>query len=581
MQIVKTLTISLLIFFAFQCLAADRIDLVIDVQPKNLSEPIKQALDLYQHQAYVLSSNSHMNTAFQAGYQQIQQALKVQGYFQARVRGSIHHDETKHVWHIHYKVTTGRPLLIKNISIMAVGEGQHNAAIQNVIVNSLLKIGQTLNLNQYDQVKSTLQTTAIANGYFDANYVQHQIQIKVKSYSAAIDLKLNTGKQYHYGTIRFDQSTFSNEFLNRFLNFKSGQAYSQEQVDQLQSNLASSGYFDSIAIIPAPAKTTYTVPITIKLIPKPAQEYQIGAGYGTDTGVRGLLGWKLRYIGKTGDYITAQIQAARNYTNVTSSFVIPGANPVTDYSSINVGRSETTITAYTATDIIAGLDHFVQHGPWSTELGITQHFIQATEPANPIEPAQRYLLPEATLGYTQLVTKGYFKQGYWWSAQAQGGSRSLLSSTSFAQGTLRTLGSINLDSNDRIFVKAVVGATAVQDISNLSPIFRFYAGGVDTVRGYAYKSLGPEDSNGNLIGGRYIAAAQFTVERRVWNNWSGLVFYDMGNAFNTLQSINLQKGAGLGTSWRSPVGTINLYVAHPIQPVQGSWRFDIGIETLL
>ena len=33
---------------------------------------------------------------------------------------------------------------------------------------------------------------------------------------------------------------------------------------------------------------------------------------------------------------------------------------------------------------------------------------------------------------------------------------------------------------------------------------RFFTGGAQTVRGYAYQSLGPVDADGKVVGGRYL-----------------------------------------------------------------------------
>jgi translocation and assembly module TamA len=471
--------------------------------------------------------------------------------------------------------------VISRLKIEVTGPGQDNIAIRNLLKSPALKLGQALTMQQYNRFKTTLQNTAISQGYFDAHYLEHEVRIKLSSQQAQVILKLNTGKQYHFSHIYFKQSTFSEQFLQRFAPFKSGDAYQQELVNELQSNLASSGYFNSIAIVPVPNKNDYSVPIHVNLSPRPKQQYQLGAGFGTDTGIRALIGWKLRYMGTEGQYLSAQIQAARNYSNAILSYVIPGANPLTDYSSFDLGRTYSDIAPYTATDTAFGFSHVVLHGPWQTSLGLTQHFIQATEPANTTESAQKYLVANAGLNYTKLKQIGYYKQGYAWDIQTQGASQSILSHSSFLQGVLRLYSSISLNQNDRFFIKLSGGAIAVNNLSNLSPLFRFYAGGVDSVRGYSYKSLGPTDSNGNLIGGRYLTTANFNFERRIWHNWSGLVFYDVGNAFNSLHNMDLQKGAGIGASWHSAVGTINFYIAHPVQPVQGPWRFDIGIETLL
>ena len=106
------------------------------------------------------------------------------------------------------------------------------------------------------------------------------------------------------------------------------------------------------------------------------------------------------------------------------------------------------------------------------------------------------------------------------------------------------------------------------------PFFKnFYAGGVDSVRGFEQSSLGPKDTNGDYIGGN----------RRIVGNLELLfpmpgvkgdksvrlsTFVDFGNVFAANEKIRLgdfRSSFGVAVSWFSPVGPLKFSLAKPIK----------------
>ena len=88
-----------------------------------------------------------------------------------------------------------------------------------------------------------------------------------------------------------------------------------------------------------------------------------------------------------------------------------------------------------------------------------------------------------------------------------------------------------------------------------------------TIRGYDYKSIGP---------GKYMRIISAEVQHRVYKDWYAAVFVDMGNVGNSNRTA-LLKSFGVGTVYKSPVGDIELSVAHPWKLSQGSWHIQVGI----
>jgi translocation and assembly module TamA len=114
-------------------------------------------------------------------------------------------------------------------------------------------------------------------------------------------------------------------------------------------------------------------------------------------------------------------------------------------------------------------------------------------------------------------------------------------------------------------------------LAELPASLRFFSGGDRSVRGYSYKSLGPADSSGDVVGGRNLLEGSIELQRALFTNWGVSLFYDAGNAFNDLGKIRLHQGAGFGIHYYTLVGAINLYVARQINEEDPAIRFHLTI----
>jgi outer membrane protein insertion porin family len=107
------------------------------------------------------------------------------------------------------------------------------------------------------------------------------------------------------------------------------------------------------------------------------------------------------------------------------------------------------------------------------------------------------------------------------------------------------------------------------------PLFRrFFPGGINSVRGYRDRQVGPKDVNGQEYGGSKELIANFEMLFPISTSIGlrGLLFYDAGNAFDdqeTIQIGNLRQAIGFGVRWRSPIAPIRIEIGYPLDKEQG------------
>ena len=115
---------------------------------------------------------------------------------------------------------------------------------------------------------------------------------------------------------------------------------------------------------------------------------------------------------------------------------------------------------------------------------------------------------------------------------------------------------------------------------------KFYLGGINSIRGFKYNTIGVIDpATGQIEGGDQMV--QFNLEYIFplfpSVGFKGVVFFDTGNVYNKADSIdagNFKKTVGLGVRWYSPMGPLRLEWGWNLDPKPGedsnNWEFSIG-----
>ncbi|MGL6110796.1 MAG: BamA/TamA family outer membrane protein, partial [Rubrivivax sp.] len=107
----------------------------------------------------------------------------------------------------------------------------------------------------------------------------------------------------------------------------------------------------------------------------------------------------------------------------------------------------------------------------------------------------------------------------------------------------------------------------------------FRAGGDDSVRGYAYRTLGPE-INGATFSGSTLFTASLQLTRPIFADQPSFLwalFVDAGNASDGWNNMRPVFGYGVGFHWRSPVGPLRLDLAYGQEVQKVRLHFSVGV----
>lgn len=512
-------------------------------------ENVQKRLVSAQHDLGTPLTVSKIQILHQAASAEIKKALEPYGFFRAEIHGTLQHAGNQ--WFAKYAITPGPPLRITHLSVTIIGPGKDDPEFIRYLRKFPLQVGQPLHTKKYQAVKQALFNIAQLEGYLNANFTTHSIAIDLKNYTADITLQFATGPRFYFGALHFSSTPYDAKFLQRYVSFKKGAPYSSKEIAALQNNLGNTIYFQQVAIHADQANAAnYYVPINIALTPRPSQQYSLGAGYGTDTGVRGSLGWEWRRITSGGDYMQAVVQASQIQNNFQARYVIPGSNPVTEHYSLLAGVNNNQPGYGRYRTYKFGGDYVSNIDDWQRIISLTYQHERFNVFTNQPTTLTEYIVPQMSFEKVKADNRINTNQGYRIHVNTAAGT-SINVSSHFVQGELQAKFITTLDKKNRFIFRSDLGYTAVRDI-NLFPLsLRFFAGGAQSVRGYTYQSLGP---------GRYLVVGSAEYQYEFCHNWGSAIFFDAGNAFNN-SAWKLHKSAGLGIVWHSPMGPFELSIA--------------------
>lgn len=506
---------------------------------------------------------------------EIRAAGQALGYYALAYEAKLTHGET--CWSLELVLTPNQAVKVSELQIRVIGEGQKDKIFNSVLNNPGIKIGNRLNHDKYEKIKSALTTQAATHGYFDGRFVVNTAEVDTAARTAVINIVYDTGPRYRIGAISLKHNILSRDYLNKFITINEGDAYDAEKLLEIKNQLNASGYFAAVAVSPnLQSLDSNRVPIEVILEERKRRAYSVGIGQGTDTGPRVLLGYEDRYINQRGHNFAAYINASEVKSDSRLVYTIPMDKPGKEFWKIYSGYEyEQTDTTSSGKWTYGTSYSLLRDNDWLQTFALNYED-EDSEFGDGQEVHTYLIIPSLTVSRTKTDGSPYPARG--WSAlgRLSGSPSSLGSDFSFTQFYLRGK-FIHSFSRYRALIRGELGTTETQKFAQLPASIRYFAGGDHSVRGYAYESLGPQNLSGEVIGGKHLVTTSIEIDHRLRDsNWVAAVFLDMGNAVDDFEHIDWQRGVGIGGRWISPIGPIRLDVARALD-AHGGWRVHISM----
>ncbi len=504
---------------------------------------------------------------------EVYQALRALGYYNPAVKKSLAFDSK--CWRADFTIDRGPQAIVSNVDITLNGDARDDPEFQKLRNSLLTASGKPLRHDQYEKMKSRLETLAMERGYLDAVFSEKELLIDKANNKAQVKLVFNTGKRKVFGAVTVEQNILNPDLVDRFITIKSGDFYSSEQLAKTHTALSKSGYFGRIEILPDTANSREDqIPVSIKLYPGKRHYYSFGIGYDTDKGPLFNAAYINRLVNRRGHFIDANIDITPVLSTADAEYNVPLGDPSSDFFSVGAGFKREDVSVYRskAAKLSARLKHTLNNG-WKQTLFVDSVYEDFTIGST---SNQVYLLVpggswlRSVADSTMRPTRGYRLE-----LNLVGSYKNPISEVSFAQGSVAAVWMHPFPWRGRFIARAEQGATLVDQFDKLPTSYRFFAGGMNSVRGYDYRRLGPKDNSGNVIGGKLLSVVSAEYEHYLFDDWGVAAFIDSGNAYNP-GSIRLKTGVGVGVRWYSPIGPIRLDFALPLSESDSSFQIHFA-----
>lgn len=327
-----------------------------------------------------------------------------------------------------------------------------------------------------------------------------------------------------------------------------------------------------------------SVPTYIVLNANKKKEAQIGLGYETEQGFRVVGKLQNNLVNRHGHQAGINVEVSKSNQLVELTGSSPYKHPLNDklsgslsYEHKNVDDVNSTFESET---IRIGLArHIKRDNDWSRTFSLRYRYDELSRDAVFSDPL---LLPPPFNKYSSNFSQeallfGYALNritvdnrinpttGYSQYYSLEVGSNNLLTDTNMMILRAGTAGiySFGQDNKHQLLGKLDLGYIYSDNFNKVPYKLRFFAGGDQSIRGYATDSQGPHfQKDGFLIGGDALAVGSLEYNYEFYPQFRGAIFTDFGNAYDLNGEKNsIKVGICAGIRWASPIGIVRLDVA--------------------
>lgn len=511
---------------------------------------------------------------FKRAEEDLQPALRAFGYYRAQIRKTLAID--KECWQARFSIDPGKRVTIRDRRLTVRGEIDNDPKFQALLSTMPLAVGEPLHHGEYEQIKTRLRDFALERGYFDFEITRKELRVYPDASVADIRIEARSGPRYRYGELKLGEHGLDETFVRRLASIKEGEPYDARSLTALNREFSDSGYFRRVEVrARREARKDGKVPVDVLLEPAPRHAWRAGLGFATDTGPRVSLRYENRRLNTWGHRLESELRLSPVESGLTADYLMPGADPQHESFSIGVGLlHEDTDSATSDSARLIGRQTL------KTEYGTQTRFIELLRDRSDVggERIDSTLLMPG-LGFDRVKADDILRarHGYRFNVELRGAYEGLVSDASFLQLRIGAKGIHRFGDAGRLTGRVDGGVTLGDSATDLPASLRFFAGGDNGVRGYAFESLGPLDSNGDVTGGHHLLVGSIEYEHPVFgDDWWVAAFADAGNAFDS-DRIRLKGGYGVGVRWYSPVGRLRLDLAFPDDTKDDEWRLHFGL----
>ena len=600
-----------------------RYDVVVDA-PGNLKSLVESNLSLIRWRdadgRRGRIDADQLRRLFNQGKDEIQRLIATEGYYAPTV--DAHLEQNGDRWTARYRIQPNAVTTVATVDLQFVGPITQAPAQQPPDLQALrdgwtLSTGDVFRQSEWETNKRRLLQQLLIRTYPFATLTRTEAQVDVRTSKAKLIVVVASGPAVRFGPLQITGlKRYPPETIRNLDTIDLGELYSQQQLFDFQQKLGNSGFFSRVEVsidavadpgsdprspfvppklndgvkegetAPATAATSdapatplpreVTLPLRVLVEENRAKQLSVGVGLSSTSGPRASLGYNVIDFLGGAKQLRTTFSIDRLKQTLGADLLFPTTATGSTYSILSNVKREDVQGEVTRG---AGISGKRAWGPQTTERFSSIDYLYEQKDVSGVPQTSTQTLGVnygVTLRRTDnllIPTTGYLATG-----QVGAGIR-LTNGLPFTRAYGKAIRYRPLGENNTLIVRGEFGAVAGKDTVSLPSTLLFRAGGDGSVRGYGYQSLGVQQVNA-IVGGRYVATGAVEVDHWLaprYPQWGVAGFVDAGNAGNRFSDLKPVVGYGVGARWRSPVGVLDLDVAHGIDNGSTRIHFSLGV----
>ncbi len=498
------------------------------------------------------------------------------GYIEAKVGGPEVALSKDRKWAtVTFTIVEGRQFRVRKVEL----RGNRRLASEELLPQLETQPGQIYSREKVRQDIAKLTELYGDQGYFFVDIVPRTVPVEGKT---ELDLvfDIDEGKKAHIGRIDITGNDRTRDkVIRRELRFSEGDLYSTKKIRRSYERLNNLGYFDNVEIIPNRELGTEILDMEIRVKERPTGSLTMGAGWGSADGFLATFSVSEANLLGTGRKLNLALELGEQRTRVNLRYLEPYLLGYDMTGEVDVFNTLQQFNDFDRKSKGFALILSKSFGEYdSGEIGYRLDSLKI----EPVTPDNGVLATDTVssavrLGWVHNTVDSRFDPTRGWR---------LATSTEWAGGLLggdndyaKVSGNYNWF--HKLLWKSVFGfhfragyladfEDNDQDKEDIYRLEGFYLGGINSLRGYEPRSVGPKSGDltgrpheGIALGGNLMLLSNLEVTFPLVQEagLKGVVFLDAGDTWGRQESVDLGElkfSTGFGVRWLSPMGPLRL-----------------------
>ena len=511
---------------------------------------------------------------------EINEILATEGYFAPTV--TLKRTHLEDLENLEIVVEPGPQARVGKITITFHGEiltdeKKHRKRIKKLRKTWLLKSGNIFRSHDWEEAKAQLLSDIRHKDYVSAEIIDSQAMVNTATKQVQLSITVDSGPVFYFGDIivtgldRYHQTEIKN-----FTPFKPGDPYRRELLFYFQNTLQKIPYFSVVSVsIDSDRSNHKAAPVHIQLTEKKSKRIALGAGYSSNNGGRGEINFhNYNFLDRALNLNSTLRLEQKRQTFFAGIDTLPNQNKI--QYSLGTRLQRTDIEDLETINQRVNLTRSYISKNTRRQLGLSWQR-EEKRPAGSFNQINEALILDWQWRKRKVDNPLNVRQGSISEIRIGGASQQVSSDQDFLRTYARQQFWWPFGKRDVLFLRGEAGFTVADSRFGIPQAYLFRAGGIHSVRGYDFMSLGVREGEA-IVGGRTMATGTIEYTHWLFEKWGGAIFADIGSAADSWQRFNPSIGYGAGLRWSSPAGPLALDLARGHETGVFRFHFSIAVD---